>query len=126
MLQGVFSIICIAIIPFLPESPRWLAYRGLSKEAHIVLAQVNADGDLKSPLAVIQFQEITEQLEWEKTVGQTVKWTQLFKDKKSLKRTALAASPAVFSVVAGQSFAARLDSPNKLPRQRYFVVLLWH
>jgi len=56
---------------------------------------------MNSPLVVIQFHEITEQLEWEKTVGQNVKWTQLFRDKKSLKRTALAASPAVFSVVAG-------------------------
>jgi len=101
LIQGVFSVICLVIIPFLPESPRWLAYRGLSKEAHIVLAQINADGDMNSPLVVIQFHEITEQLEWEKTVGQNVKWTQLFRDKKSLKRTALAASPAVFSVVAG-------------------------
>ncbi|KAI7231185.1 hypothetical protein KC330_g6549 [Hortaea werneckii] len=67
LVQGLFSLICIIILPFLPESPRWLAYRGHHDAAHTVLAQTYADGDRNSPVVIAALKEIVDTLEYEKS-----------------------------------------------------------
>ena len=52
----------------LPESPRWLVAHGRDTEALRVLAQVHADGDETDDYVLMEFAEICEKVEWEKTV----------------------------------------------------------
>ncbi|KAJ3908296.1 general substrate transporter [Lentinula edodes] len=101
LIQGVFSI-----IPFIPESPRWLLFQGRREEAHQVLAQTYSNGDLASTVVLSQLKEIEDTFEYEKNAGETLSVTQIFKTRTARKRVLLAISVAVFSSVAGNVIAA--------------------
>lgn len=99
--QGVFSILCIIIIPFIPESPRWLIYQNQHEEALEVVAYMYADGDRSNALVAAQYKEIVDTIDYEKNVGETLSMTQLIKTPSARKRLTLAVSAAVFSTIAG-------------------------
>ncbi|KAJ3908297.1 general substrate transporter [Lentinula edodes] len=106
VIQGVFSILCIVIIPFVPESPRWLLFHGRRGEAHNVLAQTYSDGDLTSHIVLVQLKEIEDTFEYEKNAGETLSVTQIFRTRTARKRVLLAVSAAVFSTIAGNVIAS--------------------
>jgi hypothetical protein len=45
-------------LPFLPESPRWLAKVDRTEEAIHILAHIQAGGNLQDPYVVAEFEEI--------------------------------------------------------------------
>lgn len=45
-------------LPFLPESPRWLAKVDRSEEAILILARIQADGNIEDPYVVAEYEEI--------------------------------------------------------------------
>ncbi|KDR80418.1 hypothetical protein GALMADRAFT_61792 [Galerina marginata CBS 339.88] len=96
-IQGAFSIICILIIPFIPESPRWLVFSGRTDEARVVLAQTCADGDEESPVVREQLREIEETFRYEREVGKTLSMVEVVRTPEARKRVLLAVSAAVFS-----------------------------
>ncbi|KAF8155794.1 MFS sugar transporter-like protein [Crassisporium funariophilum] len=105
-IQGVFSILCIVIIPFIPESPRWLVYQNKHEEALNVVAYMYADGDREDTLVTAQYQEILDTIEYEKNVGVTLSMKELVKTPSARKRVTLAVSAAVFSTIAGNVIAS--------------------
>ncbi|KAJ4288076.1 hypothetical protein N0V90_012093 [Kalmusia sp. IMI 367209] len=66
LLQAGPSVVCMIILLFVPESPRWLISKGRHEEALEVLAIANAAGDMTDPLVQVQFREIQDTLRWEK------------------------------------------------------------
>lgn len=100
-IQGVFSIFCILIIPFIPESPRWLIYQNQHEEALEVVAYMYADGDRSNALVSAQYKEIIDTIEYEKNAGATLSVKQLIKTPSARKRVTLAMSAAIFSTIAG-------------------------
>ncbi|KAI7190658.1 hypothetical protein KC316_g7677 [Hortaea werneckii] len=107
LVQGFFSLICIVILPFLPESPRWLAYRGHHDAAHTVLAQTYADGDRNSPVVKSALKEIVDTLEYEKSNNEKL----CFRTSSARRRIALACSAAVFSTISGNVIASYYLGP---------------
>lgn len=103
-LQGVFSIVCIAILPFLPESPRWLVHKGRLDEALEVIALTYADGDTANPIALASYREIIDTLNWEREAGETMTFLQMVKTPSSRKRTLLAVSVSVFVMLSGMIY----------------------
>jgi Sugar (and other) transporter len=59
-LQMIPAILLFFFLFLLPESPRWLASKGRWEDAHFVVANVNANGDLDDPLVLAELDEVRE------------------------------------------------------------------
>ncbi|KAK0127286.1 hypothetical protein ONS96_006836 [Cadophora gregata f. sp. sojae] len=79
VVQGIFSVPCILILPFIPESPRWLANVGRKEEALTVLAQTYADRNETDAVVLAQYQQIIETIHYEREIGENLSLEQLVK-----------------------------------------------
>ncbi|KAH7130608.1 general substrate transporter [Dendryphion nanum] len=57
-MQFVPCVLFLVGLPFLPESPRWLAKVDRTEEALHILASIQAGGDLQDPYVVAEYEEI--------------------------------------------------------------------
>ncbi|RAR07032.1 high affinity glucose transporter [Stemphylium lycopersici] len=58
---GIQFVPCVMFmigLPFLPESPRWLAKVDRTEEAIHILASIQADGNIEDPYVVAEYEEI--------------------------------------------------------------------
>lgn len=58
-IQFVPCVFFMAGLPFLPESPRWLAKVDRTEEAIYVLANIQAGGNVEDPYVIAELEEIT-------------------------------------------------------------------
>jgi Sugar (and other) transporter len=103
LLQGFWSLVCISVLAFLPESPRWLIFHGRDEEALRVLAQINADSDENNSLVHAFHQEIIDSIALEKlhkNSSMTVK--EIVRSRSALKRLSLVFSCALATVIVGK------------------------
>ncbi|KAK4219788.1 general substrate transporter [Rhypophila decipiens] len=96
--QIVFCIIILVFIPALPESPRWLIFKGRDDEAKEVLAALN-DADINDPIVESEFLAIRDTVN-EMSKG---KFSDLFTmDRdRNLHRTVLGYVNQVFQQISG-------------------------
>lgn len=106
LFQGLFSLLCLAVLPFLPESPRWLAYQGRLDAARAVVAATNASGDASHPVARAVYQEIVDTIAWEKKDGRTLSPREILRTPAARRRVLIGASPGPFSCIAGNIIAS--------------------
>ncbi|CAN8105132.1 unnamed protein product [Discula destructiva] len=102
LLQGVWGLSCLLILPWMPESPRWLIDMGRRDEALTVLARINSDGDESNDLVRLQFCEICDTICFERS---PMPWRLIFKNRGSKKRLIIAATCAFFAMIQGHQLA---------------------
>ena len=108
-LQGLPTILCIAILPFIPESPRWLADQGRYDECLEVVARTYANGRKDDPVVIVQHQEILDTIAFEKSLGKTatkVMLKDIIMNPSSRKRMLLSISVGVFSMLSGNNIVS--------------------
>ncbi|KAJ5127947.1 MFS sugar transporter-like protein [Penicillium atrosanguineum] len=103
IVQGVFSIICLVILPFVPESPRWLVHKGRNQESLEGLAATHSNGDTTDAEVQTQFDEIKCAIEWEKNQGEKLTMFETVRTPSNRKRMMLAFSVAIFSMMSGNN-----------------------
>ena len=106
LFQGIFSLLCICILPFVPESPRWLVHRGLYEEARTVVAQTNSDGNLANPIAIAVYKEILDTIEFEKKEGRSMSPLEIVRTPVARRRVLVGMSAGPFSCIAGNIIAS--------------------
>lgn len=108
LLQVIPAALCLVVLPFIPESPRWLMMQGRKEEALDVLAIMSANGDANDPVTLTQFQQVSETVEYEKENKASQNWIDAFKTKTNRKRMLLACSCAVFGNVSGSGIISQV------------------
>ncbi|KAJ4264254.1 hypothetical protein NW762_005448 [Fusarium torreyae] len=71
LLQAAPSIIQVALVYFIPESPRWLIAHDRPEEAQRILSKYHTGSDVPNGLVLAEMQEITLAIQKEKLVNTT-------------------------------------------------------
>ncbi|KAG6379731.1 general substrate transporter [Boletus reticuloceps] len=84
-----------------PESPRWLVDHDREEEALQILADLHGNGNMNDDLVVLEFEEIKEQVTFERTEG-AKSYADLFKPG-ILRRVSLGCSLQMWSQLSGMN-----------------------
>lgn len=102
ILQALPPLAVLVIIPFLPESPRWLAYNDRQEEALQVVARIN--GSTTDDVGVqVQFREIVDTMEYEKSKDDSLGFREIVRGAPNRRRLMLALSLAPLTMLTGSN-----------------------
>lgn len=101
--QGVPSIIQLAFILFIPESPRWLISKDRADEALKTLAKYHANGNMEHPTVQFEYFEIKETLRLEFIAKKSSSYLDFLKTKGNRYRLILIITLGLFSQWSGNS-----------------------
>ncbi|KAL5359956.1 general substrate transporter [Aspergillus floccosus] len=100
LLQAIFTVVIVAGIYWMPESPRWLIYKDRHQEALDILIKYHAEGDEHDEFVQLEYAEIKAAIALDKDIGHTG-WVDFLRSKGNRKRIALITALGLFSQWSG-------------------------
>ncbi|KAF5608647.1 uncharacterized protein FSUBG_4575 [Fusarium subglutinans] len=106
IVQAIFSVLAILILPFVPESPRWLTHYGHHEAARFSVALVASNGDIEDPVANILYEKIVQgSTVLEQSTKSNMSFWGMIKDAAPRRRLLISASVGTFSAISGNIIA---------------------
>lgn len=98
IIQVLGSLLQLALIWLMPESPRWLVSRGRESQAARVLARYHAyGGDERDPLVIFEMAQIRHALRIEREYSKGTQWQSLIATPGNRRRMRIIIAIALFS-----------------------------
>lgn len=86
ILQIVPSLMSIVILPFVPESPRWLVAKGRHDEAREILAIMHGNNNLNHAEVQVVLNEVVQAIRHERETYPVHPWKELVASKANIRR----------------------------------------
>jgi hypothetical protein len=102
LFQGFAPLVLVCLLPFLPESPRWLLHNDRLDDGLKVLAKINGT-TTDDPAVRLQYAEIMGTLEYEKTDGRSMPFLEIVRSAPNRRRLALALSVSPLTMLTGSN-----------------------
>jgi sugar porter (SP) family MFS transporter len=110
LLQGVFSVIQIFFIWWVPESPRWLISKDRNEEALAMLAKYHGEGDPNNKTVQFEWQEIKETIHLELAAKKSSSYFDFFKTKGNRYRLMLLIALGIISQYSGNAIISNYSN----------------
>ncbi|KAI9777284.1 MAG: hypothetical protein M1835_005275 [Candelina submexicana] len=104
--QGIFVVAILCLLPFLPESPRWLVQHDRVEEATEIIARLEGSHASITDRDVVRDRDaIVASVEQERAVGEA-SWAEVFTEGKmrNLSRVLLGAGPYMYVLLSSALF----------------------
>ncbi|KAK4945933.1 hypothetical protein LTR10_015026 [Elasticomyces elasticus] len=106
LIQGIFSIIQLMFIWWIPESPRWMLSKDRNDEAMQMLAKYHADGDETDPTVMFEYAEMKETIRLEFQYQKSSSYLDFIKTKGNRLRLAMIVSLGLISQWSGNALVS--------------------
>ena len=110
LLQALPSVIQVAFIYWVPESPRYLIAQDRHEEALQILSTYHGNGNDQHPTVQFEYREIKETIALEQEHAKTSKYVDFLKTKGNRYRLAILISLGIFSQWSGNAIISNYTS----------------
>lgn len=102
-MQIIPSVFQIAFIYWVPESPRWLIFKGKNEKALQMLSYYHAEGNMDDVTVQFEYKEIRDTIQIEKEVLQESSYMDFFRTRGNRWRLAILISLGIISQYSGNA-----------------------
>ncbi|EMD95653.1 hypothetical protein COCHEDRAFT_1200667 [Bipolaris maydis C5] len=99
-IQAICSLVIIAFVPFMPESPRWLCNKDRHEEALAIFSKWHGEGDENDEFVQLEYAEVRAAIDFDKQQNAT-SWSDFLKTKGNRKRITIITAIGFFSQWSG-------------------------
>ncbi|KAJ5088958.1 hypothetical protein N7532_007642 [Penicillium argentinense] len=106
LIQGVFTLLMLAVVWWIPESPRYYVSKDLPEKGLQVLAYYHAEGDELDEVVQLEFTEITTAIAMEKNAEHSSSILDFLRTRGNRKRLLIIVSFGLFSQWSGNGLVS--------------------
>ncbi|OJJ45051.1 hypothetical protein ASPZODRAFT_160538 [Penicilliopsis zonata CBS 506.65] len=106
LIQGLFTLMMLAVVRWIPESPRFYVSRDQPEKALQMLATYHANGDENDELVQTEFTEITTAIALERHARHSVAFLDFLRTPGNRRRLVIVVSVGVFSQLSGNGLVS--------------------
>lgn len=110
LLQAIPSVVQLAFVYWVPESPRFLMAKDQHDRALEILARYHANGDTNHPTVQFEYREIKETIRLEFEASKSSSYLDFFRTKGNRYRFAVLISLGIFSQWSGNAIISNYSS----------------